>query len=101
MWAPHRRDRPRTRQLGVAGYLCKPAGPRQAIERAGTLDRKKVLETISNDGPWQTVVGPVDLKDHIRGKQWGVGQWQNGRFVGISPSDLPGAKPIVFPKPAW
>jgi len=73
----------------------------QAIERAGTLDRKKVLETISNGGPWQTVVGPIDLKDHIRGEQWGVGQWQDGRFVGISPSGLPGAKPIVFPKPAW
>jgi branched-chain amino acid transport system substrate-binding protein len=73
----------------------------QVIERVGTLDRQKVLETISNDGPWQTVVGPVDLKDHIRGKQWGVGQWQNARFVGISPSDLPGAKPVVFPKPAW
>jgi branched-chain amino acid transport system substrate-binding protein len=73
----------------------------QAIAKTGTLDRKKVLETIGNDGPWQTVVGPIDLKDHIRGKQWGVGQWQNGRFVGISPSDLPGAKPIVFPKPAW
>ena len=73
----------------------------QAIEKAGTLDRKKVLDTIDNDGPWQTIVGPIDLKTHIRGKQWGVGQWQGGKFVGIAPSDLPGAKPIVFPKPAW
>jgi branched-chain amino acid transport system substrate-binding protein len=73
----------------------------QAIEKAGTLDRKKVLDTIVNDGPWQTIVGPVDLKSHIRGKQWGVGQWQNGQFVGIAPADLPGAKPIIFPKPAW
>jgi branched-chain amino acid transport system substrate-binding protein len=30
-----------------------------------------------------------------------VGQWQNGQFVGIAPTDLPGAKPIIFPKPAW
>jgi branched-chain amino acid transport system substrate-binding protein len=73
----------------------------QAIEKAGTLDRKKVLDTIVNDGPWQTIVGPVDLKTHIRGKQWGVGQWQGGQFVGIAPADLHGAKPIVFPKPAW
>jgi branched-chain amino acid transport system substrate-binding protein len=73
----------------------------QAVEKAGTLDRKKVLDTIVNDGPWQTIVGPVDLKTHIRGKQWGVGQWQNGQFVGIAPADLHGAKPIVFPKPAW
>ena len=73
----------------------------QAIEKAGTLDRKKVLDTIVNDGPWPTIVGPVDLKSHIRGKQWGVGQWQGGQFVGIAPGDLPGAKPIIFPKPAW
>jgi branched-chain amino acid transport system substrate-binding protein len=73
----------------------------QAIEKAGTLDRKKVLDTIVNDGPWQTIIGPIDLKSHIRGKQWGVGQWQNGQFVGIAPADLPGAKPIIFPKPAW
>jgi len=73
----------------------------QAIEKAGTLDRKKVLDTIANGGPWQTVVGPVDLKDHVRGKQWGVGQWQNGQFVGIAPGDLSGAQPIVFPKPVW
>jgi branched-chain amino acid transport system substrate-binding protein len=73
----------------------------QAIEKAGTLDRKKVLETIANGGPYQTIVGPIDLKTHIRGKQFNVGQWQNGEFVGIGPSDLPGAKPIVFPKPEW
>ncbi|HET7254793.1 MAG TPA: amino acid ABC transporter substrate-binding protein [Xanthobacteraceae bacterium] len=73
----------------------------QAIEKAGTLDRKKVLDAVENGGPYQTIVGPVDLKSHIRGKQWGVGQWQNGQFVGIAPADLPGAKPIIFPKPAW
>ena len=73
----------------------------QAIEKAGTLDRKKVLDAIENGGPYQTIVGPVDLKTHIRGKQWGVGQWQGGQFVGIAPNDLPGAKPLIFPKPAW
>jgi len=73
----------------------------QAIEKAGTLDRKKVLDTLETGGPWQTIVGPVDLKTHIRGKQWGVGQWQNGQFVGIAPGDLSGARAIVFPKPAW
>ncbi len=73
----------------------------QAIEKAGTLDRKKVTDMIANGGPWNTVVGPVDLKTHIREKQWGVGQWQNGQFVGVSPSSMPGAQPVVFPKPAW
>jgi branched-chain amino acid transport system substrate-binding protein len=73
----------------------------QAIEKAGTLDRKKVLDAIANGGPYQTIVGPIDLKTHVRGKQWSVGQWQGGQFVGVAPADLPGAKPIVFPKPAW
>jgi branched-chain amino acid transport system substrate-binding protein len=73
----------------------------QAIEKAGTLDRKKVLDTIANGGPWDTIIGPVDLKTHIREKQWGAGQWQDGQFVGVAPSDMPGAKPVMFPKPAW
>jgi branched-chain amino acid transport system substrate-binding protein len=72
----------------------------QAIEKVG-LDRKKLLDAIANAGPYQTIVGPIDLKTHVRGKQWSVGQWQGGQFVGVAPTDLPGAKPIVFPKPAW
>ena len=64
-------------------------------------DRKKVLDAIANGGPYQTIVGPIDLKTHIRGKQFNVGQWQSGEFVGIGPTDLPGAKPLVFPKPEW
>jgi branched-chain amino acid transport system substrate-binding protein len=73
----------------------------QAIEKAGTLDRKKVLDTIVNGGPWQTVSGPIDLKTHIHEHQWGAGQWQKGQFVGVSPSDMAGAQPVIFPKPAW
>ena len=73
----------------------------QAIEKAGSLDRKKVLAAIENGGPYQTIVGPIDLKTHIRGKQFGVGQWQGGQFVGVGPGDLAGAKPLIFPKPAW
>jgi branched-chain amino acid transport system substrate-binding protein len=73
----------------------------QAIEKAGTLDRKKVLDTIANGGSWNTVVGPIDLKTHIREHQIGAGQWQGGQFVGVSPSDFPGVRPVIFPKPAW
>jgi branched-chain amino acid transport system substrate-binding protein len=73
----------------------------QAIEKAGTLDRKKVLDMIASGGPWDTVVGKVDLKTHIRETQWGAGQWQKGKFVGVSPADMAGAQPVIFPKPAW
>lgn len=99
------------RQLAVTGHAPDGwASPvtyaslqilQQAIEKAGTLDRKKVLDTIVNGGPWQTISGPIDLKTHIVEHQWGAGQWQDGQFVGVSPSDMPGAKPFIFPKPSW
>jgi branched-chain amino acid transport system substrate-binding protein len=73
----------------------------QAIEKAGTLDRKAVTATIADGGPWNTISGPIDLKTHIRETQWGVGQWQKGQFVGVAPSSMPGAQPVEFPKPAW
>ena len=73
----------------------------QAIEKVGRSTARSCSTPFENGGPYETIVGPIDLKTHIRGKQWGVGQWQNGQFVGIAPADLPGAKPIVFPKPAW
>jgi hypothetical protein len=60
-----------------------------------------VLDSIVNGGPWNTVVGPINLKTHIREHQIGAGQWQGGQFVGQSPSDFPGVKPVIFPKPAW
>jgi len=71
----------------------------QAIEKVG-LDRKAIRDYLAAT-EFQTIVGPIDLKTHVRGKQWSVGQWQSGEFVGVAPGDLPGAKPIVFPKPAW
>ncbi len=73
----------------------------QAIEKAGTLDHKAVIDTIANGGPWPTISGPLDMKTHILEKQWGAGQWQKGQFVGIAPADMAGAQPIIFPKPAW
>jgi branched-chain amino acid transport system substrate-binding protein len=73
----------------------------QAIEKAGTLDRAKVTEQIAEGGPYDTIIGPVDLRMHIRGKQFWIGQWQKDDYVGISPPDLAGAVPMIFPKPAW
>jgi branched-chain amino acid transport system substrate-binding protein len=32
---------------------------------------------------------------------WWVGQWQGGEFVGLAPTKYEGAKPPLFPKPAW
>jgi branched-chain amino acid transport system substrate-binding protein len=60
-----------------------------------------VIDAIANGGPWETISGSIDLKSHIRERQWGVGQWQKGQFVGVSPGDMAGAQPVIFPKPAW
>jgi branched-chain amino acid transport system substrate-binding protein len=70
----------------------------QAIEAAGTLDRKAVIEALRST-TFHTVVGDLDLKKQIRGKQFLVGQWQDGEFVGIEPANLNGARELVFPKP--
>lgn len=72
----------------------------QAIEAAGTLDRAKVLEQLRTR-TFKTLVGDFDLKTQIRGKQFWVGQWQKGEFVGLEPADLHGAGKLVFPKPNW
>ena len=38
---------------------------------------------MSNDGPWQTVLGPVELKDPIRGKQWGASDYGLGFMINL------------------
>lgn len=72
----------------------------QAIERAGTVDRKAVMNEIAN-GSFETVVGPIKLQNRMWMEEASVGQWQGEHLHPIEPSDLKGAKPIIFPKPEW
>jgi branched-chain amino acid transport system substrate-binding protein len=72
----------------------------QAIAAAESLDRGKVIAALRSK-VFNTVVGAVDLRKQIRGKQFLVGQWQDGEFFGVEPADLPGARDLVFPKPRW
>lgn len=72
----------------------------QAIERAGTVDRKAVMNEIAN-GSFETVVGPIKLQNRMWMEAASVGQWQGEHLHPIEPSDLKGAKPIIFPKPEW
>jgi branched-chain amino acid transport system substrate-binding protein len=37
----------------------------------------------------------------LNANPWSVSQWQNGDLVAIAPTNKPGAKPLLFPKPAW
>ena len=72
----------------------------QAIERVGKIDRAAVIKELQT-GTFQTIVGPIKLKNNLYTKTWYVGQWQDGEYYGIAPASLPGARKIVFPKPPW
>lgn len=72
----------------------------QAIERAGTLDRKAVAKEIHN-GSFDTVVGTVRLEGQLYNKGWMVGQWQDGEFRALAPVQASGAQAPHVPKPEW
>jgi branched-chain amino acid transport system substrate-binding protein len=72
----------------------------QAIERVGKIDRAAVIKEIQN-GTFDTILGKIKLVNGLRVNSWQVGQWQNGEYYGIAPANLPGAKPVQLPKPAW
>jgi branched-chain amino acid transport system substrate-binding protein len=71
----------------------------QAIARAG-LDRDAVSAEIAS-GSFDTVLGTISLEDNQLRQLWWTGQWQNGSFVAVNPSDRAGASTPVIPKPAW
>jgi branched-chain amino acid transport system substrate-binding protein len=72
----------------------------QAIERVGAIDRAAAIKELQT-GTFETILGPVKLENNLYKKNWWVGQWQHGEFHGVTPADLPGAREVLFPKPAW
>ncbi len=71
----------------------------QAIERVG-LDHEKLAGELSS-GSFETIIGTVKLEDNQLRDLWWVGQWQDGAFKGVYPSDKAGAVEAVIPKPDW
>ncbi|MTH76919.1 amino acid ABC transporter substrate-binding protein [Paracoccus aestuariivivens] len=71
----------------------------EAIRRKG-LDREAVAAEIAS-GSFETVLGETKLEDNQLRKIWWVGQWQNGKFVGVAPGDHAGASPLILPRQAW
>jgi len=72
----------------------------QAIEKAGTLDRKKIRDVIASE-TFDTVIGPVRFENQFNVQSPGeVGQWQNGAFEVVAGKEKRTAEPI-YPKPAW
>lgn len=75
---------------------------KQAVEKAGTLDNKKIRDIIAKDtfntvlGPTRFVNGFLDKESHL-GE---VGQWQKGEFEVVGPTKKATA-PFIYPKPPW
>jgi len=75
----------------------------QAIEKAGTLDRKKVRDVLATATFTNTAAGAVKFKfqNHFNFELPSYyGQWQNGKFESLAPIETRTAKP-VYPKPTW
>lgn len=71
----------------------------QAIEKVG-LNNAEIIKHLRSTS-YDTIVGKLEFDaNNIRKGGWFVGQWQDGDFYGIHPSQ-PGARKPVFPKPAW
>ena len=75
----------------------------QAIEKAGTLDQKKIREIVATQ-KFNTALGPTwfDEKQRLAKEchPGEIGQWINGEWEVILPKEKATAKPI-FPKPPW
>jgi branched-chain amino acid transport system substrate-binding protein len=59
----------------------------QAIEKAGTLDKEKVVEAIRSN-TFDTVIGPISMSDNVNHNVWTVGQWEGGVFKAVAAEGL-------------
>jgi branched-chain amino acid transport system substrate-binding protein len=44
-------------------------------------------------GTFKTVAGDLKLAGNRDAQAWHIGQWQNGEYYAIAPTNRPGAKP--------
>ncbi|PPR65467.1 MAG: Leu/Ile/Val-binding protein [Alphaproteobacteria bacterium MarineAlpha3_Bin7] len=72
---------------------------RTAIEAVGTKDRKAVTAYVKSN-TFNTVMGKISFTNQINKKYWTVGQWQNGKFYGVSSTGRSGEKAAKV-KPKW
>lgn len=71
----------------------------QAIEGVGSKDREAVIAYLKANS-FDTVIGPVKFKNQNNEEFWTVGQWQRGKFYGVSSTGRPGAKAVNV-KTGW
>lgn len=71
----------------------------QAIEGAGTIDRKAVSAYLK-ENTFSTIMGDISFKNQNSERFWTVGQWQDGVFVGVSSVNVDGAAKVRV-KEGW
>jgi branched-chain amino acid transport system substrate-binding protein len=73
----------------------------QAIEKAGTLDQKKIRDIMAKER-FDTALGPFwyDENRYFVNHPGEIGQWQKGVFEVIDPGEKRTAPP-EYPKPSW
>jgi branched-chain amino acid transport system substrate-binding protein len=75
---------------------------KQAIEKAGTLDQKKIRDIIASE-TFETVLGPTWFENGLLSKDCHpgeIGQWINGVYEVVGPVDKATAE-MLYPKPEW
>jgi branched-chain amino acid transport system substrate-binding protein len=93
---------------GHAFYYAALECLQQAIEKAGTLDQKKVRDVLAEEH-FETILGDTWFDMTADGEGGGllaqgchpgqVGQWQSGIFEVIGPADRMTTDTIIYPKP--
>lgn len=79
---------------------------KQAIEKAGTLDQKKIRDLMVTE-TFNTVLGPTSFSGQLMTKEshaGEIGQWQKGVFETVGGGKWANTKitaPFVYPKPKW
>lgn len=73
----------------------------KAIEKAGTLDQKKIRDVMATE-KFDTALGPYwyDKDRYLVNHPGEIGQWQDGVFEVIDPGPKRTAAPL-YPKPNW
>jgi branched-chain amino acid transport system substrate-binding protein len=73
----------------------------QSIEKAGTLDQKKIRDVMAKE-KFETALGSFwyDKNRYFINHPGEIGQWQKGVFEVIDPGKKRTAPPL-YPKPAW
>ena len=71
----------------------------EAIKRKG-LDKAAVSAELAS-GKFQTVLGETKFEDNQLRQLWWTGQWQNGQFVGVMPTERAGVSKVMLPRGEW